>query len=419
VPDTEPFAGLLDAALFQRLDAEVRARHGVGLLAVDAEGVPVFGKTCGTEVSVECRAVWQRLVREAWNWGEPALSLCPAGRILCGVPIMRNSVLLGGLVTDGLPAEPDSAAAAPREAGETLLALAISHNLTNAAHLELRRTASDRERERAEAIHSLKASGYSTIRSAYLREEPVLLAAVKRGDRREAREILNRLLVGIYHLGGQRIELLKSLTLELVVMMYRAAVEAGARPAELLGMNYDSVGKLATVTDEEQLCHWLTDVLERLMDGIREYRDPPNTILLQQALRYMEQNLGRDLSRDDVARVACLSPSHFSHLVKEKVGRSFRDLLLDARTARAAELLRRSPRSVADIAAACGFGDQSHFGKVFRRRTGLAPLAYRRRHAAVLSADGPDASTDECGIAVHTVGRSVGCRARPGPAPID
>jgi AraC-like DNA-binding protein len=167
-------------------------------------------------------------------------------------------------------------------------------------------------------------------------------------------------------------------------MIYRAAVEAGARPAELLGMNYDCVGRLSKVGDEEELCHWLTDTLERLMDGIREFRDEPNAVLLQQALRFMERNLDRDLSRDEVARVACLSPSHFSHLVKEKVGRSFRALLLDARVARASELLRRTPRSVADIAAACGFCDQSRFGKVFRHRTGLSPLAYRRRHAPAL-----------------------------------
>lgn len=354
------------------------------MLAVDAEGEVVFGRPCDVGAPAECRAVWKRLVLEAWNWGEPAVSLCPTGRIVCGIPLMRNGVVLGGLVADGLPADSDAAPTAPRAVGETLLALAVGHNLTNAAHLELRRAASDREREHTKTIHALKVEGYDSIRAAYLREEPGLLAAVKRGDRREARTILNRLLVGIYHLGGHRIELLKSLTLELVVMIYRAAVEAGARPAELLGMNYDCVGRLSKVGDEEELCHWLTDTLERLMDGIREFRDAPNAVLLQQALRFMERNLDRDLSRDEVARVACLSPSHFSHLVKEKVGRSFRALLLDARVARASELLRRTPRSVADIAAACGFCDQSRFGKVFRRRTGLSPSAYRRRHAPAL-----------------------------------
>jgi len=287
------------------------------------------------------------------------------------------------LLVDGLPAESGSGRKAPnagrlRAACAGLIDLTVKRNLTNAAFLEMRRLESGREREKAEAIHALKESGYDSIREAYLREEPALLAAVKRDDRSTARAILNRLLLGIYHLAGNRLELLKSLTLELVVMIYRAAVEAGGLPAELLGINYASVTQLAAIEDEEALCHWLIGLLERLMDGIRGQRDHPNMVLLQQAIRHIEENLDRDLSRDEVARVACLSPSHFSHLLKEKMGRSFRDILIETRLNRAAEWLRRGDRSIAEIAFSCGFCDQSHFGKLFRRRMGRTPRDYRR-----------------------------------------
>jgi AraC-like DNA-binding protein len=386
---------VLDSGLFRRLDREYRACHGVGLLAVALDGTVVYGRTTtgSAKACAASRDFWIRLIQESWRWGEPAQSLSPASRLVCCVPIMLNSELLGGLITSGLPLDAmdlsttPSSSARLRAASDALLALAIHHNLTNRTHLDLRRIESGREREKAEAIHALKESGYDSIREAYLREEPALLAAVKRGDRHAARDILNRLLVGIYHVGGNRLELLKSLTLELVVMIYRAAVEAGARPTELLGINYDCVRRLAPITDEVQLCHWLTDMLERLMDGIRQYRDQPNTVLLQQALRHMEQNLHRDLSRDEVARVACLSPSHFSHLLRQKVGRSFRDLLLEYRVNRAAECLRRSAQSVGEIALQCGFHDPSHFGKAFRRRMAVTPLAYRQAGAHPIRAN--------------------------------
>ena len=73
------------------------------------------------------------------------------------------------------------------------------------------------EREKAEAIHILKGRLYDGIRDLYLREEPGLLAAIKRGEPPAAREIINRVLVGIYHAARSRPELLKSLALELVV----------------------------------------------------------------------------------------------------------------------------------------------------------------------------------------------------------
>lgn len=324
-----------------------------------------------------------KLIHEAWHWGEAAVAFCDDDLPVCCVPIMSNNMLLGGLIWHGARQNPDNNQATEgtrlRQVSAALLDLAIKHNLTNSAHLDMRRHFSKLEREKAEAIHALKESGYDTIREAYLREEPELLAAVKRGDRQAARGILNRLLVGIYHAGGNRMELLKSLALELIVMIYRAAVEAGARPVELLGINYSEVAKLEPIKDEVELCHWLTNILERLMDGISENRDHPNMVLLQKAMNFMEENLHQDLSRDEVAKIACVSPCHFSHLLRKKIGRSFRDLLMDYRINRASELLRRGNMNITAIAHTCGFHDPSHFGKAFRQRTGLTPLEYRQK----------------------------------------
>ena len=69
---------------------------------------------------------------------------------------------------------------------------------------------------------------FDRIRELYLYEEPALLASIRRGDRKEAIRIINLILVHIYSVGEERSELLKGLLLELVVMMSRAAIEAGA-----------------------------------------------------------------------------------------------------------------------------------------------------------------------------------------------
>src|SRR6185369_13878572 len=97
-----------------------------------------------------------------------------------------------------------------------LLDLTTQANLTNPAYLALQRMSTQREGERAKAIHELKGQNYESIRDIYLTEEPALIAAIKQGDRRQARGILNRVLVGIYFLGRERPLLLKSFLLELV-----------------------------------------------------------------------------------------------------------------------------------------------------------------------------------------------------------
>jgi AraC-like DNA-binding protein len=384
-------ADVLGPRLFSGLRREYRESCGMDLQACDAEGRAVFSSPrCGAEPCREkaaCdRARWMA-IREALRWGEPCVNLCPRGNAMWGMPVMVNNTLAGGLIVSGVPLEHVPSGARPaspariRRACEELSALVVRSNLISSALLEMRRSQSERERMKAEAIHELKTDMHDSIREIYLREEPSLLAAIRQGDRGGAREILNRVLVAIYHVGAGRLDLLKSFLLELVVMMCRAAVEAGGNPSELLGVNFDSLSNLSRVDDEVALSGWLTEHLERLLDGIRESRSYPNTVLLANAVRYMSDHLAEDISREEVARAAGLSESHFSRLIREKSGRTYVDLLAQFRVNRACELMSRTTKSLVQIALECGFTTQSYFTRVFRRYMDLTPRAYSREHA--------------------------------------
>jgi AraC-like DNA-binding protein len=307
---------------------------------------------------------------------------CACGLGLWAVPVMKNQELLGGLAVCGVPLRrPNRQGSLDRrilEASRQLLDLAVRHNLTNAALLAEHRQFARREREKAEAIHELKDRLQDDIRAIYLRDEPSLLAAIRRGERTEARRIINRVLTVIYGVGRSNTSLLKSFALELVVMMTRAAVQAGGSPERILGFNYQSLSALAAVADQEALAAWLCDMLEQLIDAIQASTRRPNSVQLARAVEYMEQHLGSDLSRVRVAQAAGLSPSHFSHLMRAKAGCSYTELLTRMRIARARELLVSADAPLADIAVQCGFTDQSYFTRVFRSRTGKTPGSYRR-----------------------------------------
>ena len=159
--------------------------------------------------------------------------------------------------------------------------------------------------------------------------------------------------------------------------MSRAAVESGADPSEVLGCNFESATALAGLSDEEEVSSWLCGMLERVMDAIRDNRQFPNAGLLGRAVAYMEEHLAEPLDRDSVARAAGLSGSHFSRLIKEKTGRTFTDLMAQYRVDRAKAMLRRTGKSLIQIALDSGFEDQSYFLRVFKRYTGTAPRAYR------------------------------------------
>lgn len=230
---------------------------------------------------------------------------------------------------------------------------------------------------------------YDQIHGLYLLREQELLAALNCGDRRGARKVLNHILVHIYSAGEERSELLKGLLLELVVMMARAAVQAGASQTEVLGLNFRHLTELARINDDEALALWLREVFERIFSVIEARRPDDTPPRIASALAHMRDKLAEPLTRDAVARHAGLSPGHFSLLLRRDTGRSFAEMLRVLRIEAACGLLRNSDHTLADIADACGFCDQSHFTKVFRASKQLTPRQFRTRHHPGATAPSP------------------------------
>lgn len=227
------------------------------------------------------------------------------------------------------------------------------------------------------AIPLLVHRPYDGIHELYLSQEPLLLAAIMRGDRGEARHIINHVLVHIYSAGEERSDLLKGLLLELVVMISRAAVQAGAAQSEVLGWNFRLLTDLAEIDDDEALAAWLRNTLEHVISIIERQKNLTPPLLISNALEFIRQNLHRDISRDETARHVGISPSHFSQILKERTGRSFTELLRQCRVDQACNLLRTTEQSLAQIADACGFCDQSYFTKVFQDVRGVTPKHFR------------------------------------------
>ena len=93
-------------------------------------------------------------------------------------------------------------------------------------------------------------------------------------------------------------------------------------------------------------------------------------------------SMTREEDREDLARHVGLSAGHLSLLLKERTGRSFIEMLREVRVQAVSEMLLDTARSLAEIAAACGFCDQSYMTHVFRDLRGMTPKQYRDRAQA-------------------------------------
>lgn len=102
---------------------------------------------------------------------------------------------------------------------------------------------------------------------------------------------------------------------------------------------------------------------------------------LKKALIYLGENYTESIKLTDMASASYTSPSHLSFLFREHLNLSFKGILVRVRIQRAKQLFDASPMlKVTDVCLQSGFGDLSHFEKMFKRYAGCTPRQYRAQN---------------------------------------
>jgi len=94
--------------------------------------------------------------------------------------------------------------------------------------------------------------------------------------------------------------------------------------------------------------------------------------------RYINENLGRHISLQDIAQNTFVSTSTVSHKTKYITGQSVCKLILMRRLARARDYLAHTDYKISEIAALVGIENYNYFSRVFRKIHGYSPTEYRR-----------------------------------------
>ncbi|MGB3405055.1 MAG: AraC family transcriptional regulator [Microcoleaceae cyanobacterium] len=99
----------------------------------------------------------------------------------------------------------------------------------------------------------------------------------------------------------------------------------------------------------------------------------------KQVLDYIAAHYGKNILLEDLAAQADLSPSHFSRLFKQAIGQSPYQFLMAYRVEQAKRMLDNNDILMIDIAFSCGFSDQAHFSRTFKKIEGITPKQYRNQ----------------------------------------
>jgi AraC family transcriptional regulator, exoenzyme S synthesis regulatory protein ExsA len=133
----------------------------------------------------------------------------------------------------------------------------------------------------------------------------------------------------------------------------------------------------------ELLLNILSNPANEALSGYLQTLAAPHHDDLRQII---EANCYYNLSLEDYAKLCNRSLSSFKRDFQEIHHTPPGQWFLNKRLMRARELLFTSEKSINDISFECGFENNTHFSRVFKKQFGFSPLQYRKQAMTATSA---------------------------------
>ncbi len=136
--------------------------------------------------------------------------------------------------------------------------------------------------------------------------------------------------------------------------------------------------KIEAQTSVEKLNLLARQMISFYIDKIGNKNTLTRNPNINKAIDYIQNNLDREISLDEVAQSVFVSSTYLSHLFTKCMDMTFSQYVVKARIDRAKNLLNNTSDTVMDIALDCGFNSQSYFSNVFKKIEGMTPKEFRR-----------------------------------------
>lgn len=101
-------------------------------------------------------------------------------------------------------------------------------------------------------------------------------------------------------------------------------------------------------------------------------------ICMNSLLSYINENLEKNITNDDLARIAHMHPNHMIRFFKSKTNQTPAKYVSMQKIEYAKRLLENSELNITEIMQKIGIDDISHFSKLFKKFSGASPAKYRK-----------------------------------------
>lgn len=119
---------------------------------------------------------------------------------------------------------------------------------------------------------------------------------------------------------------------------------------------------------------------EKLRLGKKSEIDVYGNPIVTNVIKYIQFNLEKDLTLDNISRQFYMSNSYLSTLFKKHTGVTIQDYVQSLRIDRVCDLLRNTDRTIEGIADRVRYNSNSYLHKLFKEKIGMTMREYRNKY---------------------------------------
>lgn len=165
-----------------------------------------------------------------------------------------------------------------------------------------------------------------------------------------------------------------------IALTSRAAMESGMRPDDVFDISDAMLARLERARDGKEMHDILVMCAVLFAHGVYMEKQKKSSYQIEMCKNYISRNIFKKIYLDDIASYVGLNPRYLSSVFSEKEGITIRSYIQREKMNVAANLLKYSDQSVAEIVQYMGIQSQSNFSELFKKWHGMTPVQFRQKN---------------------------------------
>lgn len=207
-----------------------------------------------------------------------------------------------------------------------------------------------------------------------MNEEKKILSSIQTGNALELKQRLEDFFIKLNQGKLSRDTTLKS-CMALIFSLYHLCVETHTDSNDIFGQGLSFIDSFLKIDTLNKMKESILEIAQKVLERINSRKN--SNKIIEQSLKYIEQNYCNDLSLEKVAGSVFINPRYYCLLFKQTMGINFVDYLNKLRIENACELLKDVRLKTYEIAYKVGYSNYKYFCQIFKKYKGISPTQYR------------------------------------------